>query len=226
MLLYKYRWLPLMALFCLLATIPAQGADGIGMRDVPITGTDLFLRVPQSVVVSPYKTASPSVTTLSVEVEPIQSFHKNGIVTRADVLAQRTALAKGHAKVADTWEEVGLADVVTLPTGDNAVIYPFYSEFEICDLRLTLNAAFFVGNRRVIIRYSLPPASVIAENPGFFGHDQANCGKASVWKHPGPDLFKRFHEAVKAGKLGPAANAWYADFTAILASMHGKMPDK
>lgn len=226
MLRSKYTWLPVAAIFCLLATLPAQGADGAAARNVPITGTDLFLRVPQSVIISPYKSASPSVATLSVEVEPIQSFHQNGIITRADVLAQRTALAKGHAKVADTWEEAGLADVITLPIGINAVIYPFYSEFEICDLRLTLNAAFFVGNRRVIIRYSLPPAAIIAENPTFFGHDQTNCGKASVWKHPGPDLFKRFHEAVKAGKLGPAANAWYADFTAILASMHGKMPDK
>lgn len=226
MLRCKYSWLTVAALFCLLATIPAQGADGAGARNVPITGTDLYLRVPQGVVVSPYKSASPSAATLSVEVEPIQSFHQNGIITRADVLAQRTALSKGYAKVADTWEEVGLADVVTLPTGVNAVIYPFYSEFEICDLRLTLNAAFFVGNRRVIIRYSLPPTAIIAENPIFFGHDQTNCGKAAVWKHPGPDLFKRFHEAVKAGKLGPAANAWYADFTAILASMHGKMPDK
>lgn len=226
MLRYNYFWMPVAALFCLLATLPAQGADGVGARDFPITGTDLFLRVPQGVVVSPDKSPSQSVTTLSVVVEPIQSFPQNGIITRADVLAQRTALAKGHAKVADEWEEAGLADVVSLPTGGNAVIYPFYSEFEVCDLRFTMNAAFFVGNRRVIIRYSLPPTAIISENPIFFGHDQTNCGKASVWKHPGPDLFMRFHEAVKAGRLGPTANAWYADFTAILASIHGKMPDR
>lgn len=218
----KSCWLPVAALFCLLAIAPAQGADGVGARDVPITGTDLSLRVPQGVVVSPGKPASTNVATLSVEVEPIRSFPRNGVITRTDVLAQRAALARRHAKVVDGWEEAGLADIVSLPTGGYAVIYPFYSEFEICDLRFTMNAAFFVGDRRVIIRYSVPPAAIIAEDPVFFGHDRANCGEAAVWMHPGPDLFKRFHEAAKAGRLGPVANAWYADFTAILASLHRK----
>jgi hypothetical protein len=81
-----------------------------------------------------------------------------------------------------------------------------------------------VDNRRVIIRYSLPPAAIIKQDPTFFGHDKANCGAAAVWKHPEPDLLKRFHEAAKAGRLGPAANAWYADFKAILASLRQKNP--
>jgi hypothetical protein len=161
-----------------------------------------------------------------VEVETIQSFSRNGIITRAEVLAQQAALAKGQAKVVDGWAEDGLDEIVPLPTGGYAVIYPQYSEFEICDLRFTMNAAFFVGNRRVIIRYSLPPDSVIREAPLFFGHDTANCGAAAVWKHPGPDLFKNFHEAVKAGRLGPTANAWYTDFKAILASLRQKTPTR
>lgn len=224
MLRCKSCWQPVAALCCLLATVSAQGADVREARDVSIPGTGLILRVPTGVVVSPELPDPPRVATLSVEVETIQSFRHNGIVSEADALAQRADLARGHAKVADGWEEVGLTDVVSLPTGGNAVIYPFYSEFEICDLRFTMNAAFFVGNRRVIIRYSLPPAAIIAEAPIFFGHDQANCGANTVWKVPRPDVFKRFHEAVKAGRLGPAANAWYADFKAILGSLRQKPP--
>jgi len=217
-------WLPVAALCCLLTAYPAHGADAWEARDVSIPGTGLSLRVPPGVVVSPERPAPPRVATLSLEVETIQSFSRNGVITRAEVLAQRAALARGHAKVADGWAEEGLDEIVPLSTGGYAVIYPQYSEFEICDLRFTMNAAFFVGDRRVIIRYSLPPAAVIREDPVFFGHDPANCGAAAVWKHPGPDLFKRFHEAAKAGRLGPAANAWYADFTAILASLRQKTP--
>ena len=217
-------WLLVAALFCLLATAPAQGAEGGEAREVSIPGTGLALRVPRDVAVSPEKPAPPRVATLSMEGEAIQSFPRNGVVVRADVQAQQAALAKGHAKVVDEWEEAGLADVVSLPTGGYAVIYPYYSEFEICDLRFTMNAAFFVGNRRVILRYSVPPAIIIGEDPSFFGHDKDNCGEAAVWKHSEPDLLKRFHEAAKAGRLGPAANAWYADFTAILASLHQKIP--
>jgi len=217
-------WLAVAALFCLLAAAPAQGADGVEARDVPIAGTDLLLRVSPGVFVSPDKSVSPSVATLSAEVASIQSFLRNGVISRAEVLAQRAALARSHAKVTDGWEEAGLADIVSLPTGGNAVIYPFYSEFEICDLRFTMNAAFFVGNRRVIIRYSLPPAAIIAEDPIFFTHDKDNCGEAAVWKNSEPGLLKRFHAAAKAGRLGPAANAWYADFIAILASLHRNIP--
>ncbi|MHC1712517.1 MAG: hypothetical protein AB9872_10235 [Solidesulfovibrio sp.] len=220
----KSCWLPVAALCCLLATVPAQGANGGEARDVSIPGTGLTFRVAPGVAVSPEKPAHPGDATLSVQVETIQSFPKNGIITKADVLAQRAALAKGQAKVADEWEEVGLAEIVALPTGGNAVVYPHYSEFEVCDLRFTMNAAFFVGDRRVTIRYSLPPAAIIKQDPTFFGHDKANCGAAAVWKHSDPDMLKRFHEAAKAGRLGPAANAWYADFKAILASLRQKNP--
>jgi len=144
----------------------------------------------------------------------------------ADVLAQRAALTRRHAKVADGWEEDGLADTVSLPIGGYAAMYPWYSPFEICALEFTMNAAFFVDDRRVILRYSVPPAIIIGEDPSFFGHDTDNCGEAYVWKHSEPDLLKRFHEAAKAGRLGPAANAWYADFTAILASLHQKIPTR
>jgi hypothetical protein len=222
----KSSWLPVTALCCLLAAVPAQGANDGEARDVSIPGTGLSFRVAPGVAVSPEKPAHPGDATLFVEVETIQSFLKNGIITKADVLAQRAALAKGQAKVADGWEEVGLAEIVSLPTGGSAVIYPHYSEFEICDLRFTMNAAFFVGNRRVIIRYSLPPAAIIKEDSTFFGHDKANCGTAAVWKHPDPALLKRFHEAAKAGRLGPAANVWYADFKAILASLRQKSQAK
>jgi len=220
----KSCWLPVVVLLCLLATASAQGADGGGVRDVSIPDTGLALRVPSNVVVSPDKPASPRVATLSVEVKTIQSFPKDGVVVRGDVQAQRTALSRGIAKVVDSWEEPGLADIVSLSTGGNAVIYPFYSEFEICDLRFTMNAAFFVGDRRVVLRYRIPPALIIMENPRFFGHDKENCSKGDVWRLSEPDLLKHFHEAVKAGRLGPVATAWYADFVAILASIHQKSP--
>jgi len=109
---------------------------------------------------------------------------------------------------------------VPLPTGGYAAVYPQYSEFEACDLRFCLNAAFFVGDQRVILRYSAPPAAIIQENPAFFGRDKANCGNAPVWKHTSPDILKRFDEAAKTGRLGPTANAWQANFAAILASLH------
>lgn len=215
------------ALCCLLATVPAQGADGAGSRDVSIPGTGLALRVPRDVAVFPEKRAHPGDATLKVEVETIQSFRRNGIVSMADALAQRTALTRGHAKVADNWEEDGLADTVSLPIGGYAVVYPWYSPFEICALEFTMNAAFFVDNRRVTIRYNVLPAAIVRENPIFFGHDEANCGEADVWKHSNPDdLLKRFHEAAKAGHLGQTANAWYADFKAILASVHQKIPTR
>jgi len=225
MFLRKSCWLPVVALCCLLATVSAQGADVGEAQDVSIPGTGLTLHVPTGVVVSPEKPDTPRVATLSVKVETIESFRRNGVVSVADVLAQRAALANGHAKVVDGWEEAGLADIVTLPTGGYAVIYPFYREFESCDLRFTMNAVFFVGNRRVTIRYSVPPTAIIMEDPLFFGHDRANCGEGVIWKHPKTDdMLKRFHEAVKSGRLGPAANAWYADFTSILASLRQKIP--
>lgn len=222
----KSCWLLVAALLCALATAPAQRAVGGEAREISIPDTGLALRVPPNVDVSPDNPDPPRDATLSVEVKTIQSFPLNGEVVRADVQAQRAALAKGHAKVVDGWEEAGLTGVVPLPTGGYAVIYPYYSEFDICDLRFTMNAAFFVGNRRVVLRYSVPPAIIIAEDPVFFGNDKANCGEAAVWKNSEPDLLKRFHEAAKAGRLGPAANAWYADFTAILASLHQKNPAK
>ena len=220
MLRRKSCWLSVAALCCLLAAVPVQGAGDGEARDVSIPGTGLALRVPLRVAVSPEKPAHQGDATLFVTVEAIKAFPKNGVVVMAEVLAQRAALARGQAKVADGGGgEAGLAEVVGLSTGGRAVIYPEYSEFEVCDLRLAMVAVFFAGDRRITIRYSLPPAAVTSEDPIFFGQDQANCGAVAVWKHPGPDLFKRFHEAAKAGRLGPTANAWYADFTAILASL-------
>jgi hypothetical protein len=215
------------ALLCLLATIPAQGADGGKTRDVSIPGTGLALRVAQGVAVAPEKPAQPGGATLFVVVETIQSFPRNGVVVRADVLAQRAALAKGQAMVAEGWEEDGLTDIVSLPTGGYAVIYPWYSQFEICALEFTMNAAFFVGNRRVTIRYSASPDVITRENPTYFTHDVAgsDCDTDTIWNLlEQDDPMQRFHKAVKAGRLGPAANAWYAYFTAILASLHSKIP--
>ena len=216
--MFKACWLVLLC--CLLAAGAALGADGKEVRDVAIPGTGLALRVPANVVVSRDAPASPHAATLSLAVESLKSFPKNGVITRAEVLAQRAALAKGQAKVADAWSEDGLEAAVPLPTGGYAAIYPQYSEFEVCDVRFSLNAAFFVGEQRVILRYTAPPAAVIKENPAFFGHDKANCGNATVWKRTDPGILKRFHEAAKAGRLGPIANAWQADFAAILASLH------
>ncbi len=222
MLRRKSCWLSVAALCCLLAAVPVQGADGGKTRDVPIPGTGLALRVPLRVAVSPEKPAHPGDVTLFVVVETIKSFPRNGVVGRADVLAQRAALAKGQAEVAEGWEETGLSEVVSLPTGGYAVIYPWYRPFEFCALEFTMNAAFFVGNRRVTIRYSASPAVITRENPTYFSHEVAknDCDTDTIWKYPEDDeVLQRFHEAVKAGRLGPAANAWYADFTAILASL-------
>ena len=220
--LRKYCWLPVAVLFGLLVTVSAQGADGGEARDVSIPGTGLALRVAQGVAVSPEKPAHPEDATLRVEVETIHSFRGNGVVSEADVLAQRAALNKGHAKVADGWEEVGLSEIVPLPTGGYAVIYPWYSPFDICELEFTMNAVFFVGNRRVALRYSAPPAAIIREDSIYFVHDKADCN-TTIWRHPKPDdLLERFHEAVKGGRLGPTANAWYSNFIAILASLHQK----
>ena len=148
----------------------------------------------------------------------------DGIVSVADALAQRTALNKGQPTVADGWEETGLSDIVRLPSGRNAVIYPWYSPFEICGMEFTMNAVFFVGDRRVTITYTVPPAAIIKEAPNYFVYDKANC-HATIWKHQekDDDVLERFHAAVKAGRVGPTANAWYADFRAILASLHQKI---
>ncbi|OLN25946.1 hypothetical protein DVDV_3003 [Desulfovibrio sp. DV] len=216
----RSRWFSLAAAGCLLAIFLAQGAGGAEARDVAIAGTGLSLRLPPGMALAPEKPAHPGDATLSITVEALPSFPKNGVVTRAEVLAQQAALARGRATVVDGGGgEAGLAEAVPLPSGGFAVIYPEYSEFEVCDLRLALVAQFFAGQRRVTLRVSLPPAAVIRENPGFFGHDKANCGTATVWKQPGADLFQRFHEAAKAGRLGPAATAWFADFRAVLASL-------
>lgn len=226
----KFCWLPVAVIFCLLATIPAQGADGGKTREVSIPGTGLALRVPRGVAVSPEKSASPDGTTLWVAVETIQSFRDNGIVGIPDVLEQRAALAKGEAQVAANWEEDGLSEAVPLPTGGYAVMYPWYSPFEYCALEFTLNGAFFVGNRRVTISYCASPEAITRENPDYFqGAGENDCEAATIWKQPGEEddhVLQRFHEAVKAGRLGPVANAWYADFTAILASLHRKIPSK
>jgi hypothetical protein len=52
-----------------------------------------------------------------------------------------------------------------------------------------------------------------------------DCDKDTIWKYPEEDdlVLQQFHEAVKAGRLGPAANAWYSDFIAILASLRQKI---
>jgi len=120
----KSCWLSVAALCCLLAAVPVQGADRGKTRNVPILGTGLALRVPLRVAVYPEKPVHPGDVTLSVVVETIESFRRNGVVGRADVLAQRAALAKGQAEVAEGWEEPGLSEVVPLPTGGYAVIYP------------------------------------------------------------------------------------------------------
>ena len=92
-----------------------------------------------------------------------------------------------------------------------------------------MNAVFFVGNRLVTIRYSASAAVITKENPTYFSHEVAefDCDTDTIWKHPEEDdlFLQHFHGAVKAGRLGPAANAWYADFTAILASLR-KNPAK
>lgn len=226
----KFCWLLVAALFCLPATLPAQGADRGKTREVSIPGTGLALRVARGVAVRPEKSARPDDAILWVAVDDLRSFLGDGVVGKADVLAQLAALAKGQAEVAEGWEETGLSEVVSLPTGGYAVVYPWYSQFEICALEFTMNAAFFVGNRRVTIRYSASPAVITRENPGYFSHDTAefNCDTDTIWKHPEEDdqFLQHFHEAVKAGRLGPAANAWYADFKAILASLHRKIPKK
>lgn len=225
----KSCWLLVAMALCLLASVPAQGADGGKMREVSIPGTGLALRVPRGVAVSPEKSASPDATRLWVAVETIQSFRDNGIVGIPDVLAQRAALAKGEAEVAADWEEDGLSEAVSLPTGGYAVVYPWYSPFEYCALEFTMNAAFFVGNRRVTISYVASPEAITRENPDYFQGVGENdqCETTTIWKQPGEEddhVLQRFHEALKAGRLGPAANAWYAEFKAILASLHRKIP--
>ncbi len=221
---HKSCWLFVAALFCLLVTVPAQGADGAKTREISIPGTGLALRVARGVAVRPEKAAHPGDALLNVEVRAIQSFRDDGIVGEADVLAQRAALNKGQAVVADGWEETGLSDIVRLPIGRNAVIYPWYSPFDICEMAFTMNAVFFVGDRRVSIQYTVSPAAIIREAPSYFVYDDANC-HATIWKHPeDDDVLERFHAAVKVGRVGPTANAWYADFKAILASMRQKSP--
>jgi len=208
---------------CLLAAIPAQGADGPKTREVSIPGTGLALRVPRGTAVWPEKAARAGAASLRLEVEDLRSFPGDGVVGKADILAQRAALAKGQAQVAEGWEEDGLSEVVPLPTGGNAVMYPWYSLFEICSLEFTMNAAFFVGNRRVTLRYSASPAVITRENPAYFSHDVAElqCDTDTIWNHSGEDdVLRRFHEAARDGRLGPAANGWYADFMRILASLH------
>lgn len=216
---------------CLLAAVPAQGADGGKTREISLPGTGLAFRAPRGVAVGPEKSGSPDDTRLWVEVETIQSFRDNGIVGIPDVLAQRAALAKGEAEVAEGWEEGGLSEVASLPTGGYAVIYPWYRPFEYCALEFTMNAAFFVGNRRVTLRYGASPAVITRENPDYFTHavENSDCGQDTIWKQPGEEddqVLQRFHEALKAGRLGPAATAWYAEFRAILASLHRKTPSR
>lgn len=224
-----FCWLPVAALFCLLATIPAQGAEGVKTREVSIPGTGLAFRASRGVAVGQESAARSAITTLWVEVDDLRTFEGDGVVGRADVLSQRAALAKGEAEVAEGWEEGGLSEVVSLPTGGYAVIYPWYSPFEYCALQFTLNAAFFVGNRRVTLRYDASPAVITRENPDYFQGvgENDHCETATIWKQPGEEddnVLQRFHEALKAGRLGPAATAWYADFMAMLASLHRKTP--
>lgn len=207
---------------CLLPAAAAEGGDGRKTRDVSIRGTGLVLRVAQEVAVWPEKPADPDGARLWVTVETIQSFRDNGIVGVADVLDQRAALAKGEPVVAENWEEDGLSEVVSLPIGGYAVMYPWYSQFEYCALEFTMNAAFFVGNRRVTLRYGVSPAVIIRENPSYFRNDgvELGCDTGTIWNHAEEeDVFQRFQAALKAGRLGPAATAWYADFTGILASL-------
>jgi hypothetical protein len=105
--------------------------------------------------------------------------------------------------VADGWEEDRLTDIVSLPIGGYAVIYPWYSQFEICALEFTMNAAFFVGNRRVTIRYIASFAAITRENPTYFTHEVAefDCDTDTIWNHlEQDDMMQRFHEAVKAGR--------------------------
>jgi hypothetical protein len=225
----KSCWLPVVALFCLLATTPAQGAEGGKTREVSIPGTGLTLRVPRGVAVGPEIEVMPAIKTLWVEVDDMRTFEGDGVIGRADVLAQQAALAKGEAEVAEGWEEDGLSEIVSLPTGGYAVMYPWYSQFEYCAIQFTLNAAFFVNNRRVTLRYSASTAVITRENPDYFqGVGEIDqCETTTIWKQPGEEddhVLQRFHEALKAGRLGPTANAWYSDFTAILASLHRMIP--
>ena len=226
----KTCWLPVAALFCLLATVPAQGAEGGKTREVSIPGTGLAIRVPRGVAAWTPKPASPDGMRFSVSVETIQSFRDNGIVGIPDVLEQRASLAKGVAQVAADWEEDGLSEAVPLPTGGYAVVYPWYSPFEYCAIEFTMSAAFFVGNRRVTISYVASPEAITRENPGYFqAAGENDCEAATIWKQPGEEddhVLQRFHEALKAGRLGPVATAWYADFRAILASLHRKIPGR
>ena len=221
---HKSCWPSVAVLFCLLVTGPAQGADGGKTREVSIPGTGLALRVAKGVAVWPEKAAHAGDARLNVAVQTIQSFRDDGVVGVADVLDQRAALNKGQAVVADGWEETGLSDIVRLPIGRNAVIYPWYSPFEICAMEFTMNAVFFVGDRRVTLQYTVPPAAIIREAPSNFVYDDDNC-HATIWKHPeeDDDVLERFHAAVKAGRAGSTANAWYADFIAILASLRQKI---
>lgn len=227
----KPYWLPVAALFWLLAAVPSQGAEGGKTREVSIPGTGLTLRVPRGVAVGPEIEVRPAIKTLWVEVDDMRTFEGDGVIGRTDVLAQRAALAKGEAEVAEGWEEDGLSEVVSLPTVGYAVMYPWYSQFEYCAIQFTMNAAFFVNNRRVIIRYSASPAVITRENPDFFQGVGENdqCETTTIWKQPGEEddhVLQRFHEALKTGRLGPVATAWYADFRAMLASLHRKPPRK
>jgi len=50
---------------------------------------------------------------------------------------------------------------------------------------------------------------------------ELQCDTDTIWNHSGEDdVLRRFHEAARDGRLGPAANGWYADFMRILASLH------
>ncbi len=222
----KSSWL-LAAMLCLLSAVPALGAGGGKTREVSIPGTGLAIRVPRGVAVWPEKPFSPDSTRMWVEVDDLRTFEGDGVVGRDDVLAQRAALAKGEIEVAEGWEEDGLSEVAPLPTGGYAVIYPWYSPFEYCAIQFTMNAAFFVNNRRVTLRYDASPAAIVKENPSYFEpkSEEDACESDTIWKQPGEvddHVLQRFHEAVKAGGLGPVANAWYADFMAVLASLHRK----
>ena len=221
-------WLPVALVLCLLSAIPAQGAKET--REVPIPGTGLSIRVPLGVAVWPKISARLDNATLFVTVDDLRTFEGDGVIGREDVLAQRAALAKGEAEVAEGWEEGGLSEVIVLPTGGNAVLYPWYSPFEYCALQFTMSAAFFVNNRRVTIRYDVSPEAITRENPGYFqAAGENDCEAATIWKQPGEEddhVLERFHEALKAGRLGPVANAWYADFSAMLASLHRKLPKR
>ncbi len=96
------------------------------------------------------------------------------------------------------------------------------SQFEVCSVMFVKEVTFYPSNYRVTISLVAPKEKVMADMPGYFTEDKANCSSQRRWRENGQE---QFEQALSYDQGSGMAQDWYDTFNGIVGTINLSIPN-